>query len=210
MRSCCILTQPLISRSGCSHRIYTTTQKLPHPRPERLDHYKCYRIRLPQPFSLPISLQDQFDVNPEFMDILTPRYFCTPCQKNNEPVYDTVTHYVGYFFDPQPRPVQPRVTIDQFGQRTVLPRQSELLLVPSDKTFVCPCAKGDINCDGDFTPADVVCLLNCVFLGVANPPCVCDLCVADVNCDGTLSPADVVAELNRVFLGITTPPWCGL
>ena len=89
---------------------------------------------------------------------------------------------------------------------------SEMLMVPTIKKRVglCPCAKGDINCDGTFSPSDVVCLLNCVFLGAANPPCGCDLCVADVDCDGTLSPSDVVLELNRVYLGLADPPWCGL
>jgi hypothetical protein len=65
----------------------------------------------------------------------------------------------------------------------------------------CAAAKGDLNADAGLTPADVSCILFCVFLGSAEPPCICDLCAADVNCSGDLTAADVVVELNAVFLG---------
>ncbi|HXF49656.1 MAG TPA: IPT/TIG domain-containing protein, partial [Verrucomicrobiae bacterium] len=61
----------------------------------------------------------------------------------------------------------------------------------------CAGAKGDMNASGGLSPADVVLMLNCVFLASGS----CDLCFADVNCSGGLSPADVVIELNMVFLG---------
>ncbi|HXF49655.1 MAG TPA: NosD domain-containing protein [Verrucomicrobiae bacterium] len=61
----------------------------------------------------------------------------------------------------------------------------------------CSAEKGDLNVSGGLSPADVVLMLNCVFLGTGS----CDLCFADVNCSGGLSPADVVIELNMVFLG---------
>lgn len=63
--------------------------------------------------------------------------------------------------------------------------------------FVCTAAKGDMNASADLSPADVVLMLNCVFLASGN----CGLCFADVNCSGDLTPADVVIELNGVFLG---------
>jgi hypothetical protein len=62
---------------------------------------------------------------------------------------------------------------------------------------VCASAKGDMNLSGGLSPADVVLMLNCVFLASGS----CDLCFADVNCSGGLSSADVVIELNMVFLG---------
>lgn len=71
----------------------------------------------------------------------------------------------------------------------------------------CPCRpactawKGDMNASGGLSPADVVLMLNCVFLGTGS----CDFCFADVNCSGNLSPADVVIELNAVFLGTAMP-----
>jgi len=62
--------------------------------------------------------------------------------------------------------------------------------------------KGDMNSDSSLSPADLVLMLNCVFLVAGN----CGLCFADVDCDGQLSPADVVIELNAVFL--STPITC--
>lgn len=60
----------------------------------------------------------------------------------------------------------------------------------------CSNAKGDLNGDADLTAADVVLILNCVFLGNGN----CDPCFADVSCNGTLNTVDVVILLNAVFL----------
>ncbi|HXF49765.1 MAG TPA: hypothetical protein VNL73_10140 [Verrucomicrobiae bacterium] len=65
----------------------------------------------------------------------------------------------------------------------------------------CPCAKGDLNCDSIWSGADVVLMLNCVFMETDD----CNLCFADVNCDGSLTPSDVVLELNRVFLAAPFP-----
>jgi|GEM_PF-2922094 len=75
---------------------------------------------------------------------------------------------------------------------------------PNPFTVVPACAatKGDMNASGGLSPADVVLMLNCVFLASGS----CDLCFADVNCSGGLSPADVVIELNMVFL--SAPPGC--
>ncbi|HEU4437188.1 MAG TPA: FG-GAP-like repeat-containing protein, partial [candidate division Zixibacteria bacterium] len=61
--------------------------------------------------------------------------------------------------------------------------------------------KGDLNGDYDLTPADVVLMLSCVFLGSGD----CVLAMADVDCNGNLSPSDVVVELNAVFQGIPFP-----
>jgi len=61
--------------------------------------------------------------------------------------------------------------------------------------------KGDLSNDGLLTSADVVLMLNCVFLGIGN----CPLFTADVNCDGFLTANDVVLELNAVFLGVLFP-----
>jgi hypothetical protein len=64
--------------------------------------------------------------------------------------------------------------------------------------------RGDLNGDGQITPADVVLLLYCVFLGDG----FCPLLVADTDCDGSLvSPSDIVTILNAAYLG--TPIVCG-
>jgi hypothetical protein len=96
---------------------------------------------------------------------------------------------------------------------TLLVRLHRWMFEPTEgfagQTPCCPANKGDLNADGNYTAPDVVCILNCAFLGGADPPCICDLCVADVNCDGQLVGSDVLVEMNRVFLGLTAPPWCG-
>jgi len=63
--------------------------------------------------------------------------------------------------------------------------------------------KGDLNGDGELTAADIVLILNLVFLGILPPE---DPALADMNCDQQLSPPDVVILLNLVFLGV--PPPC--
>ncbi len=61
---------------------------------------------------------------------------------------------------------------------------------------------GDLNLDGQLTPADVVLELNGVFLGDSFPA---PLASADCNCDGNLTPADVVLLLRATFLGTAFP-----
>lgn len=57
---------------------------------------------------------------------------------------------------------------------------------------------GDLNLDGKLAPADVVLLLNCLFLTATWD---CPLYLTDANCDGSLTTADAVVTLNAVFLG---------
>ncbi len=56
-----------------------------------------------------------------------------------------------------------------------------------------------MNADGAVNSADVVLLLNRVFLGVPTPA---EATRGDLNCDGLLTAADVVELLNLAFLGI--------
>lgn len=62
-------------------------------------------------------------------------------------------------------------------------------------------SRGDLSGDGLLTSADIVLLLNCVYLDTGN----CLLSAADINCDGILTAADVVKLLNVVFLGAPLP-----
>src|SRR5574341_803946 len=112
-------------------------QKYPHPAPESLDHYKCYRIRNSQMLVRPVELLDQFDIDfPELIDTLVPLYFCTPAQKNSEPMYDTLTHYVAYLIKPKRSIFDSRTTTDQFGYHFMQILESEMLLVPTKKLRV--------------------------------------------------------------------------
>jgi hypothetical protein len=57
--------------------------------------------------------------------------------------------------------------------------------------------RGDANSDGSIDIADVVFLLDYLFLG--GPPPV-PLIAGDANCDGVIDIADVVYLLNYLFL----------
>lgn len=72
---------------------------------------------------------------------------------------------------------------------------------PNDTCGQCPAIKGDMNGDGVINGADVVLLLNCVFIGTGS----CDICFADVNCDGILTASDITVEMNKVFLDTPFP-----
>jgi len=65
-----------------------------------------------------------------------------------------------------------------------------------------PFAGGDLNGDGQVTPADGINVLNCVFVGCSPAPRNSQI---DLNRDGRLTPSDVVCELNHVFLGTPVP-----
>jgi len=57
--------------------------------------------------------------------------------------------------------------------------------------------KGDLNLDSILTAADVVTIMNAVFLDISFPA---PFENADGNCDGMLRPVDIVLELKAVFL----------
>ncbi len=123
------------------------TKKFPHPTPIRMDHYTGYRIQNPKMIRTPVRLQDQFDVpNFEFIDSLLPLFFLAPAQKNAEPVFDTVTHYVAYRIfpqDPDPRTVD---TEDQFGIHAMNVQISEFLMVPTKKLGFGPPPQDEACC----------------------------------------------------------------
>ncbi len=184
-------------------------QKLPHNPPESLDHYKCYRIKNPQTLIRQIGLRDQFDAwlgKVELLDSVTQAYFCTPCIKNNENRYDSLTHYVVYEFTPQTEPLPGYTTIDQFGTHPLQPVQSEKLLVPTQK--LCEAIPGDANADNNLTLADIIATVNYVFNKPGWPPCPTNnvlcwlsglLCRGDWNASGNVTLADVIQGVNYVF-----------
>lgn len=69
-----------------------------------------------------------------------------------------------------------------------------------------PAGRGDLNGDGGLTPADLVLLLNYVFIGQAPPTG--GFFAADLDCSFDLNPADVVLLMNSIFLGAPAPPRC--
>ncbi len=189
-------------------------EPIPHPPPESLDHYKCYRIQEPVALGKPLMLVDQFDqimAQPELIDLIEQAYFCTPCQKNGEPVYDTITHYLAYHIMPPTLTQLPAVTIDQFGEHVTLAFQSEMLLAPTKKTrwiSLCVAIPGDANASGTLTLADIIAAVNYVFNKPGWPPCpsasvlcwLSDLlCRGDWNASGNVTLADVIWGVNYIF-----------
>jgi hypothetical protein len=73
---------------------------------------------------------------------------------------------------------------------------------PVSTDLAYPFRVGDLNGDGQTTPADVVAMLECVFSGCAPAPRNSQI---DLNRDGQKTPGDVVCELNHVFLGAPLP-----
>ena len=108
--------------------------------PESLDHYKAYRIKDPVAFGRELVLEDQFDVMygaPEYIDSLKAIYFLTPALKNyEEPMHDSVTHYVAYEIFPKRLFTLLVNTFDQFGSYDLYTQQAEILLVPTEKLGV--------------------------------------------------------------------------
>jgi hypothetical protein len=68
-------------------------------------------------------------------------------------------------------------------------------------TFV---QRGDVNANGTINAADVVYLMNYLFIGGPQP---IPLETGGVNCDGKIDAADVVYLINYLF--IAGPPPCG-
>ncbi|MCI0330580.1 MAG: hypothetical protein L0196_06455 [candidate division Zixibacteria bacterium] len=76
----------------------------------------------------------------------------------------------------------------------------------SKPAFIHPVAfRGDMNASGNYSAADIVAEINCVFSQTGN----CYFCYADINCSGNLSAADIVLLIGRVFNEVCGPTWCG-
>lgn len=63
--------------------------------------------------------------------------------------------------------------------------------------------RGDLNRNGNRSPADLAILLRCVYVDNAGPDC--ELLVADINCDGRLSPADAALLILVVYASFAPP-----
>ena len=111
-------------------------------RPPAGDHYVCYTVEGPDPFSRSVTLVDQFDVlrkKTEKVERLAPAYFCVPVQKkykeSTSKIIDPATHLAIYkIFPPEPlaQPIT-ALTMDQFGGHKLQILGSEFLAVPSIK-----------------------------------------------------------------------------
>jgi len=64
-------------------------------------------------------------------------------------------------------------------------------------------APGDVNCDGQLNPSDVVYLVNYVY---KNWQLLCSTALGDLNCDARTNPVDVVLLVNYVYKNWAIPP----
>jgi hypothetical protein len=128
-------SQPLTL--GDPDSLCVPTEKLIFPGPVFLDHYKCY-VASGAPVDVGVALQDQFQGRTTL--VVEPKLFCTPAEKNGEPMIDPVTHLTCYDTNPISGGPGPIPILNQF---TPAPDVFELLdadtlCVPSTKELVPP------------------------------------------------------------------------
>jgi hypothetical protein len=107
---------------------------------KKLDHYLAYKVISEDSLQIKVELEDQFDKRlkrKESKVVVKPMYFCNPVQKNKEPIKDQKkgNHLACYQFIPvekEPRPINVDVQ-DQFGQKSLVVKNSFMLCVPSTK-----------------------------------------------------------------------------
>ncbi len=178
-------------------------QKDGHLPPDSVDHYKAYRIQNPVLVNKGIQLEDQFDLSMGTQENVTsflPVFFLTPCQKNLEPTYDLITHYVAYEIAPIKNYVGPaRQVTDQFlFQRTIDVFNSRFLLVPTQKLKVELCAVPQETCCYPFAggpPCGPVPVGTCVAQGGVVVPA----CLGDGNLNGIDDACDPEINLRNHF-----------
>jgi len=127
------------------------TQKDNLPPPSGLDHFRCYPAMVTpgasgQPtFPIHVTLKDQFDKQPEEVNVLGVVAFCAPADKLHNgqitQVQNPLDHLACYVFEetttapvtaPVTRPI-PVLTHNQFGTERFFVRQARYLCVPTSK-----------------------------------------------------------------------------
>lgn len=82
----------------------------------RLDHFKFYDVAN-QEAGQWVTLQGQFDRQPERVRLTYLNLFANPVEKNGEPIYDKNAHLNWYdLFDPAPDPIRQVVVGNQFAK----------------------------------------------------------------------------------------------
>jgi len=106
--------------------------------PKRLNHFKAYKVLRGDSISKKVTLVDQFDRKLQqketaFVGKLV--YFCTPVEKNNEPIYDKENHLAVYLIKSLGSEHLPRNILirNQFGTDSLRVEKSYMLAVPSKK-----------------------------------------------------------------------------
>jgi hypothetical protein len=105
----------------------------------KFNHFKCYKVLEGEFKKREVTLKDQFDKGPVKTLVEKPMFFCTPVQKNNEPIIDEKYHLACYSISPLDGvpsvPIKVKIK-NQFGENQLEAIKSILLCVPSVKLKV--------------------------------------------------------------------------
>lgn len=127
-------------RIGPPRALLVPTQKHPHGKPERLDHFKVYPIVFGNPFDpREVRLADQFHPEHHTVVVESPRYFAVPVKKDRPEIrekggelHNPKAHLVFYWITPHPVEERRKAT-DQFGDFEVEIFRAFMLGVPTVK-----------------------------------------------------------------------------
>ncbi len=97
------------------------------------NHYKCYEAKeTDQLEPIDITLKDQFGSGRAVA--LRAQMLCNPVSKNDEEVPNPDSHLVCFEIVQNLEPIERKVLVEnQFGKRTLIVEQSQLLCLPSSK-----------------------------------------------------------------------------
>ena len=118
----------------------------PDPAAHKVDHYKCYSVRItpgtpPFPPGVQVFVVDQFD-QPKLYDVVRQISLCNPVDKNGEGIKNLEAHLMCYVVAPAVgEPPHVRVkgfTNNQFGPERFLTVAERELCVPSEKALPVP------------------------------------------------------------------------
>lgn len=112
------------------------TRKLPHPKPQNTDHFKCYFVE-GQALDIAVGLKDQFQQANTI--VMAPFALCNPTRKYHKDKWTEVlhpeAHLVCYQIQPLPHTAT-RDTVNQFRKENITTTQADLLCVPSRKKIL--------------------------------------------------------------------------
>ena len=111
----------------------------------RVDHFLCYRVKLPKgtefPKDIQVTLTDQFiDPDSELFDLKRPRRLCNPVDKNGEGTKNPENHLICYDVKRSEGAPKHEGTVvflnDQFGEvENWEAKREKELCVPAEKTL---------------------------------------------------------------------------
>ena len=103
----------------------------------KLDYFKIYDVAN-QMLHDSVTLQGQFDAEPETARVLGIDFFANVASKNGEAVFDRRAHLTWYrVFDPSPEPMRRVLVENQFGEQPLVIGPVKDMLVPA-RTYTDP------------------------------------------------------------------------